>query len=330
MAETRIADVIVPEVFNDYMAEKSVYKNAFWQSGIVAPNAIISQNLNGGGKIFTTPFWQDLTRDDSQIPIEGTDMTINNITASDMDTRRQWRENAWGATALSNVLAGSDPMSAVANYVMGYWDTTMQTILVKSIAGVVADNIANDSGDLVNDVSVDTGTAVPISDNVVIDTQQLLGDNSNDYVGICMHSKVYAQLRKDDLIDFIKPSEASPAIPLYMGMRVIVDDRVTITAGSSAPYDVYDTYIFKAGAFGYGEGSRGFVKTEIDRKALQGGGVDILINRNVFGLQPLGFSWLDASVAGTSPTDAELATAGNWNRVFEQKNAGFVTLRTNL
>ncbi|EXU24069.1 coat domain protein, partial [Acinetobacter baumannii 24845_9] len=35
MAETKIADVIVPELFTPYVLNKTAEKSALWQSGIV-------------------------------------------------------------------------------------------------------------------------------------------------------------------------------------------------------------------------------------------------------------------------------------------------------
>jgi hypothetical protein len=38
-------------------------------------------------------------------------------------------------------------------------------------------------------------------------------------------------------------------------------------------------------------------------------------------IHPLGFAWTGASVAGVSPTQAELATASNWTRVYSQRKS---------
>jgi hypothetical protein len=46
-------------------------------------------------------------------------------------------------------------------------------------------------------------------------------------------------------------------------------------------------------------------------------------------MQPSGHSWLAASMASLSPTNAELATAANWNRIVPRKNVPLAFLITN-
>ena len=43
---------------------------------------------------------------------------------------------------------------------------------------------------------------------------------------------------------------------------------------------------------------------------------------------PLGFSWLEDSVAAESPTIAELALAANWDRIAERKAIPLAFLKT--
>ena len=45
----------------------------------------------------------------------------------------------------------------------------------------------------------------------------------------------------------------------------------------------------------------------------------VLINRRRYILHPRGVKFTSASVAGDSPTNAELETAANWVRVWESK-----------
>ena len=54
------------------------------------------------------------------------------------------------------------------------------------------------------------------------------------------------------------------------------------------------------------------------------------INRRRYLLHPRGVKFNSASVAGTSPTNAELETASNWTRVFENKNVRVVAVEHNI
>jgi hypothetical protein len=133
-----------------------------------------------------------------------------------------------------------------------------------------------------------------------------------------MHSATETFLAKNDLIEYIRESDANPRVPTYLGKRVIVDD------GLPAANGVYTTYIFGEGAFGLGEGAAP-VPTEFDRDSLAGD--DIMINRRHFILHPRGVAWQNAN---GNPTNTELATAANWERVYEPKNVRIVAFKHKL
>lgn len=331
MAETRIADVIVPEIFTDYTLEPSIYRSRFWNSGIIQTNANLASLLNGGGETFNLPFWQDTIGTTGDVPSETVAQTVNNITAAKQIARRQFRTKAWGENDLAAVLAGDSPLESAATRVNDYWGQAYDQLAIRVIEGVVADNVANDSGDLVNDISGGVGSAAYFSDDAVIDAQALLGENGtvgrgdqDEYVAILVHPSTYAYLRKLDLIDFVHVSEQARPIATYQNQVVIVDRNGTLAT------DVYSTYIFKSGALQFGLGNSGYEPTETDRVPGQGFGIDQLYTRRVFSVHPVGFAWQEASVAGTSPTDAELQNAANWDRVFQKENIRFVTLKHKL
>jgi hypothetical protein len=47
-------------------------------------------------------------------------------------------------------------------------------------------------------------------------------------------------------------------------------------------------------------------------------------------MHPRGVKFTSASVAGANPTNAELATAANWIRVWENKNVPVVAVTHNI
>ncbi|EHR1500876.1 coat protein, partial [Salmonella enterica] len=88
----------------------------------------------------------------------------------------------------------------------------------------------------------------------------------------------------------------------------------------------YTTYLFGSGALGMGQGGAP-VPTETDRDSLAG--EDILITRSHFIMHPRGVAFTSASVAGSSPTNAELQNAANWSRVYERGNVRMAAVITN-
>jgi hypothetical protein len=326
MAETRIADVIVPEVFTNYTLEPSIFKSRFFLSGALRDDPALSALLTGGGSTFNLPYWQDVDHTESDLPSETVATTINPLTASSQIAVRLEREKAWGANNISALLAGSNPLQSIGDRVITYWTQDYDKTVLDIANGVIADNIVNDASDLVN------VTATPFDDDGVIDAQALLGENgtigrqdlnNGDFVGIAVHPDQYALMRKNDLITFVAISEQIRPVPTYMGMNVIVDRNLLLSVG------VYTSIIFKAGAFAFGQSSTGFTPTEIDRRPGIGFGTDDLYTRRVYGLHPGGFQFV-GTPAGISPTNAELAVATSWDRVFEKENIGFVAYKSTI
>ncbi|MDK1720220.1 coat protein [Dellaglioa algida] len=310
---TRIADVIVPEVFNSYVINRTVDKNALVQSGIVAQNPELTKLAQAGGKIIQMPHWNDLSGESQEL--SDTDpLTVNKITTGQDQARLQMRGNAWSANDLAGALAGSDPMMAIGNQVADFWIADDQRILLKSAEGIFASAKMKDN---VHDISTETGKAANFSGAAFLDAQFKLGDAYNDLTAIGVHSQVYAYMRKLDLIDFIPDSQGKP-IAHYQGLQLIIDDGIKPVG------DVYTSYLFGKGAFGYANVGAP-VPTETDREALAGN--DILINRRHFVLHPRGVKWTEAKVVGTTPTYAELTTATNWERVFNPKKIRIVQFK---
>ena len=69
--------------------------------------------------------------------------------------------------------------------------------------------------------------------------------------------------------------------------------------------------------------------SELDRKPENGngGGESLIYSRRADIIHPLGFEFTSSSVAGESANLAELATAANWNRVWERKNVPLAFLQ---
>jgi hypothetical protein len=151
-----------------------------------------------------------------------------------------------------------------------------------------------------------------------------------------MHSKVYYDLVERRAIDYVTAGEArtdtdnqtpdvfagsiqnafgNVSVPTYMGLRVIVSDDINVT-GSGASTE-YATYFFTNGAIASGEQLA--MQTETDR--------DILAKSDAMSIDlhyvyhPVGARWTSATI---NPSRSELATVGNWSKVYELKNIGIV------
>lgn len=331
MPETRIADIIIPEVFTPYVMEKSLNQNRFFQSGVLQPVESIVRFLANGGKTFNIPFWQDLTGA-TTVPSETVAATVDKIDTEKMIGIRQVREKVWGANNLAAALAGSNPSEAIAQRVAGFWAKGLEDNLIYSLRGVFASNAQDNASDLINDISIADGAAATdankISATATIDAVMKQGDMFQDITTIAIHSAVYATLVKNNLIDYIKDSDANIVFPTYMGLRLVVSDNMYYVAAGGG--FKYHSYLFKKGAIGFGSYGGPIRETELFRDPSIGGGRDLLYTRRQFCIQPLGFSWDKADNSAIAPADTDLYSADSWGRVYNLKNTGVVCLISNL
>ena len=319
VTKTIISDVIVPEVFNPYVIERTAELSAFYQSGIIARNPELDRLAISGGKLINMPFWEDLEGDD-EVLSDTEPLTVGKITASQDVAALLARGRAWSVNDLAKALSGDDPMAAIGDLVADYWARRFQVILIKTLDGVFG-NTATQMDTNKHDISSETGDAAVIDAKTAVDAIYKLGDNADKLTGFAMHSATVAKLTKDDLIETIPPSEGKPEVRTFLGKPVVVDDSLPNANG------VYTTYIFGAGAFGWGEGGAP-VPVETARDALAGD--DILVHRRHFILHPRGVAFQNAVVTGATPNNTELANPQNWKRVYEPKNVRIVQFKHKL
>lgn len=335
MATTRLSDVVVPEVFSRYMTVDALYKAALWSSGVIRQDADLASKLAGGGRTYNVPFWKDLDDTEADIASDDPDDIIvpGKLTSGTDIARRQFRTRAWSTADLTSELAGDDPAKRIKARVGDYWARQFDQFAVMTVRGVIASNVANNSGDMVEDISTDAvgapAAAELFSAEAVLDAAQTMGDEKTKLQVLVMHSVVHTRLAKNDLIDYRPDSEGKVWHAYFMDYRVLVSDNVPAIAGTNRTR--YHTYLLGSNALGWAE-SPPDMPVEVDREPLAGGGagVETLVTRKQFALHPYGIKWTDSSVAAEFPSNAELRTAANWSRVYtDRKLIPIATLITN-
>jgi len=335
MAKTMLADIIIPTEFERYAIERTAQLSELVQSGIIEQAAEFDALAAGGGREVHMPFWKDLTAA-RQILSDSASLTVNKIT-SDQDIARIHNDaQTWGVNHLAKAVSGDDPLGAIADLVAEYWARTDQAFLLSCLKGIFgAATMAGNKLSIAAEATGSVTAATKLNGETFVDATVKLGDRGDRLTAVAMHSATEAALRKADLIDFIPDSEGKAQVRTFQGRRVIVDDGMPVRAGTTSGF-VYTTYLFGPGAFAKGN-------APLDGTALQGGfgteGVEIarvpldsdtlLINRRRYILHPRGVKFTSSSVAGDSPTNAELETGANWTRVFENKNVRIVAVDHN-
>lgn len=334
MATVQISDIYNPLTFAGYEQEAQIELNAFLSSGVLVMDPRVSDQASVGGNIGELPFFKPLGTPEPNYSndVPGDQSTPGNITSAKMIWRLAAQNYSWSTMDLAVDLALQDPVAAITNRVGQYWATSNERRLIQSTLGILADNVANDSSDMVVNIATDAAGAPTaaelISAEAIIDAEQTAGDHQMGFTAIAMHSVPYANLRKQQLIEFVRDADNNTMFATYGGKRVIVDDSLPAVAGTNRV--TYTTVLFGAGAWVWGNG-RVKVPSEIDRKPENGngGGEELIYSRRSDIIHPLGFQFTSSSVAGESATLAELANAANWDRVWERKNVPMAFLQTN-
>lgn len=336
MATTRLSDIIDVKVFRDLPQVDGPEKTAFFDAGIVTRNGLLDEIASGPGKIVELPFWNDL---DGSVEVNySTDNPASSATPQKINqgsqiARKAFVNQGWQAADLASEMAmGGTAMEAIRARTDRYFARQWQRRLIAACNGLLADNVAANSGDMVVNVAAEaTGSQTAdtrFNRDAFTEAAFTMGDAKSGLTAIAVHSAVHKQMVKNDDIVYIPDSQGQLTIPTYMGLRVIVDDGMTVTAGTTSGFK-YTSVLFGAGAFGYGVGSPE-VPVEVDRGAAagDGGGIETLWVRNTWLLHPFGFQQT-GTPAGVSFTNAELQAATSWARVLDRKLIPMAFLVTN-
>lgn len=334
MAATSVDNIIVPEIFLPAVQIRTAQLSAFVQSGVVNNDAEFAALASQGGQTANMPFFNDITGDDEIVGRTG-EVAVDGITMGKDVSIRCIRQKAFGAHDLAGILAGADPMNAIANLVASFWMRKDQERLLQILQGVFSTAAM---ADLVHAIHHTAGGTAAVGNyftgKTFIDAKQLLGDAKGKLSAIAIHSMTEASLSKQDLIDEIPDSQGQGTVKTFQGMRVIVDDSMTVETVDND--DVYTSFIFAQGAVAFGEsttddkpvGAVGTWRLEYDRVARQS--ISNMIMRRKFIQHIRGIKWLGASMAADSPTNAELANPANWLRVYEKKLMRVVKFTHNI
>lgn len=345
-ATTQLSDLVYGPEYTGYAIEQAIELNAFVQAGVAVEEPELNQLAAGQGGVYNMPFFKQLGNVQPNVSSDDDSVLAGRqkITTGAETARLHAYNQVWSSADLNKALIATDPITAIANATGHYWATWGQTMVIQSALGIMADNVANDNGDMVVNVTDINGTdaaailARSLTANTLIDAAQTMGDHKNNIVAIGIHSAVHANLQKQGLLqDHHNLETGALLFQTFMGKRVIVDDgmpvaTISIDDGSGAANrTVYTSILFGAGAFRLGYGTPK-VATETERVARggNGGGIEDLIERRHPIVHPTGFAWTNASIVGNGATSAELATAANWNRVKQRKNIPLAFIRSRL
>lgn len=339
---TRLSDVIEPEIYLGYTAVDNPEKSAFIESGAVLKDAMFDDIINNqASELPNMPFWNDLdpTIEPNLSNDTDTKAVPNKITANKMVARVGYYNQVFKDADLVRQRIKADPMQQIRNRFGVYWKRQFQRKVSNVLLGVMRSNIANNSSDMVLDIHAALNNGVNantrFSESAFINAAFTMGDRFDETSIIYMHSIVYANLLSQNGVEDVRTSDGRLLYQSYLGHRIIVEDNdilMTAAEGLAGDDDAaqYITVIMAPGAIAYGEGFPE-VPVAVEREELEGngGGTEAIVERVNWLIHPDGHKWNEVSIAGASPSNAELAEAQQWTRVVDRKNVPLAFLITN-
>ena len=338
------SDVIIPEVFTPYLIEATTVRNSFLTSGVVT--ALDALNVNEGGDKVTIPNWKADLSGDAERLTDSTSLTPGKITADKQIGVVLHRGRAWESRDLARLAAGSDPMGAIGAKVADYIANQQQKDLIACLNGVFGAVGSDNSSAAFAALSIDGGGSGEsnLGPRQIAAAEAILNEDADRLGAIVMHPLVYADLKERKAIDFVTADDArvtassiaagsitalnafggsvaaayaaNVSVPFYMGMRVIRSKDVP-TSGTT-PNRKFACFVMAPGAVGTGQ--QAALRSEVDRDILAKSDAMSVDWHNVY--HPLGARY----TGPVNPTAADLATAANWQKVFETENIGIVRI----
>lgn len=307
------------EVFTGMMQEADYWKTPIIASGIVQQDSSIMDLIGEKGNVATIPIYKPLDANESGMePLNNDGLTDNTPTEISGDKQTCMliqRMKAFKAKDFTKELTGADPMTLIRNKIAGYYAQVWEIELMNIAAAVLGVSaLSNHVLDLASkDKQIEAGTIYDVE-------QAALGDMADGLGLIVMHSMIYKQYKKLDMVDFDKYTVAGMikdaiTLPTIAGKHVLVTDSYTKDSSGN-----YLTYLFGEGAFLSCDKNNYENQYTTDYDPETSAGVEKFYTKQGKVLHPNGISLAVDNIAKESPTKAELGTAANWSLKYNTKN----------
>lgn len=253
---------------------------------------------------------------------------------------------SWGYNAIAQP---GDATLNLAHYLSDFWNEDLQQTVFAMLNGCFG-STTNVAGwtelngknpglqDLILDSTLSTaqvtasatiGLANRISQVTIGGSQSLLSDRGNKIDTIAMHPTCYyTNILPNNITPNLQTTSQVFKAPRYLDLDIILDDTLPVDRANPL-YPKYTSYLFAKSSIMFGDykmdsGEGAELFRDVDQTE------DFLTMRRKSLVQMGGMSYVGSyGVAGEGPSDADLATAANWQRADDIKNMGIVKLVTN-
>lgn len=326
---TFLSNLVTRPEFLPYVQEEIVERSAFIQSGVIQRNSAL--DITQGGVRLQVPFLQPI--DPTEVVVQS-NSTWNGgkgylephlITGSSQYASMMHRAFSYAADDLSKLGSGADALAGVRSYLGAAIAKKNTATIVAMLTGLFGGAL----GSNVLDISENTGGAEYISAASVTAAKALLGERGDSLQVLAVRPEVAYYLEQVGMLQFSTGALASggaiewgaggvgttqTAVRNFAGLRVVVDSQLPTVDG------VHTCYLFGGGVIAQGVQQPLVIKADRNELSFQ----DILIVRYSQLFHVMGTTWDSGS---DNPTNAALATAGNWDLCYDAKLIPAVALK---
>ena len=325
------------EVFTGMMNEAEYWSNPILASGIVRTDPSIMNAIGAAGNVATMPIYVPLNIfDDGMMPLNNDGNTDNvpvEIAGNKQTCMLVQRMKSFKAKDFTKELTGAAPLDHIKKSIQGYYTQVWENELM---------NIANAAlgvtglAEHITDLSIATGTvgeANMINETTMIDAEQAaLGDMAGGLGLTVMHSRIFANYQKRQLVEYDKYTVGGAikqeiTMPRINGKLVLVTDRYTVDTSGTLP--IYKTFLFGEGAFLSCDKKNYENQYTTNYDPEKAAGTDMFYTKQGKVLHPNGLSLAVDNIAAESPTFAELGNKANWALKFNHKNVKMGLIKSN-
>ena len=333
-----------------------------WSSGMISSNQELCDLVDGKALATEYRYRKPLDLDDPYAPTLCLDDSIDppanangavavpcdcsRVCESSLRVPKFMASKCWEASDMYR--ACTTIMSSLEDYIMDFaanefWIRYWERMTLAMLAGITADNLANNDGDMVVNIvdnplpTMDgTGTTTLFNQCGHVEALASLGCSFSLLEGILMHPRVWFNLVKaegDNCCTQRYASEVIARSPMmqqrgvntytYQGFNVYLCDN-PLLVDDSGPNPIFKTYYFGRGLFHFCEGDlmkRGIMPFAHDREECDNGGFGSSTwhARKSWAMHPMGFSndWGKATCDVALPNDyASMSLTDAANPVF--------------
>jgi len=326
-----LADIVKRNNLSTYVSEAIKERSLFLQSGAVVRNSLL--DAREGGTRIQVPEFNPVSPTEEIMDGTATwgTSTAGYLTPQKIGTATQiaticHRGFAYAVDDSAILAAGEDPMLHIRNQLADAINKLNSARLFSQLSGLFGSALSGHSLDKAVAATSGQAEANYLTAATVAEGRSLLGERGEELDILVVHPSVAYYLYQVGMLTFSTSALAASGavtwggggvgigareVGEFAGMRVIVDSQVnTVRPGTSTHVSEFRCYMLKSGSIL--EGVQQDLRVEADRNVLSKQDVLSVDYHGAYHL--MGTKWTSAS---DNPTNANLATSGNWSATYD-------------